>query len=137
MDDKNDISMPHGIQQNIKMELLGMIHHGESPFKIIGHMAKYLEGMSGEAGYAQIIEDNLRSIYGIALGEPYLLDAELHDVIERGKKLKAAYENDANSAEVKKRIEFALIRHRKRAEQLKILIQQKKEADACIANNET
>ena len=130
MNEHPDIHVPHGIQQNIKMELLGMIHHGENPFDIICHIAQYLEEASAEGGYADIVKDNLRSIYGVALGEPRLLEAELHDVNERGKKLKAAFESETESAEVKKRIEFALIRHRKRAEQLRILIQQAKETAA-------
>lgn len=127
MNEHPDIHVPHGIQQNIKMELLGMIHNGEDPFDIICHIAQYLEEASAEGGYAEIVKDNLRSIYGIALSEPRLLEAELHDVIARGKKLKAAFESDSESAEVKKRIEFALIRHRQRAEQLQLLLQQANE----------
>lgn len=127
MTDKTDITVPHGIEQNIKMDLLGMIHNGSNPFDIILHVARYLEDASAEGGYAKIVEDNIRSVYGIGLGEPKLLADELHDVIERGKKLKAAYESQVESEEIKKRIEFALISHRKRAEQLQLLIQKAQE----------
>ncbi len=126
MDQQENITAPHGVQQNIKMDLLGMIHDGEDPFSIIYHLAKYLEEASAEAGYADIVKENLRSIYGIALGNKKLLEDELAEVIERGKKLKDAFERKDESDEVKKRIEFALIRHRKRAEQLQLLLKEEK-----------
>lgn len=37
------IMQPHGREQQIKMEILDMIHSGENPFDIIYHMAKWLE----------------------------------------------------------------------------------------------
>ena len=126
MNEPTDINLPHGLQQNIKMELLGLIHSGENPFHIICRLAEYLEEVSAEPGYAKIVKDNIRSIYGIGLGETPLLEDELQDVVSRGGKLKAAYEQETESAEVKKRIEFALISHRKRAEQLQHLLTQAK-----------
>lgn len=122
MDDEVDVSVPHGVQQNIKMEILGMIHSAEDPFNIICHVAQYLEKASAEEGYADIIRDNLRSVYGLALGNKKLLTDELHDVIERGKRIKEAYDTGDFTEEEKKRIEFALILHRKNAERLKELI---------------
>jgi len=126
MSEDIDVSIPHGIQQDIKIELMGMIHNCEDPFQIIIYIAEYLERTSAEGGYAQIVKDNIRSIYGIGLGEPKLLENELHDIIERGKKLKQVYESDIESEEVKKRIEFAIIAHRKRAEQLQLMIRSEK-----------
>ena len=38
-DEKTDVNRPHGVQQSIKMELLGMIHSAENPFDIIIHIA--------------------------------------------------------------------------------------------------
>ena len=122
MDDEVDVSVPPGVQQNIKMEILGMIHSAEDPFNIICHVAQYLEKASAEEGYADIIRDNLRSVYGLALGNKKLLTDELHDVIERGKRIKEAYDTGDFTEEEKKRIEFALILHRKNAERLKELI---------------
>ena len=122
MNEEIDVSVPHGVQQNIKMELLGMIHSAEDPFEIIYHVAKYLEEASAEAGYADIIRDNLRSVYGLALGNKKLLTDELQDVIARGKRIKNAYDTGDFTDEEKKRIEFALILHRKNAERLKTLI---------------
>ena len=122
MAEEADISAPHGVQQNIKMDLLGMIHSAENPFDIIYEVAKYLEKASAEDGYADIIRDNIRSVYGLALGEKKLLQDELNDVIARGKRIKASYDTGDFTEEEKKRIEFALILHRKNAERLQEMI---------------
>lgn len=122
MAEEEDIGAPHGVQQNIKMDLLGMIHSAENPFDIIYEVAKYLEKASSEDGYADIIRDNIRSVYGLALGEKKLLQDELNDVIARGKRIKASYDTGDFTEEEKKRIEFALILHRKNAERLQEMI---------------
>ncbi len=122
MAEEADISAPHGVQQNIKMDLLGMIHSAENPFDIIYEVAQYLEKASAEDGYADIIRDNIRSVYGLALGEKKLLQDELNDVIARGKRIKASYDTGDFTEEEKKRIEFALILHRKNAERLQEMI---------------
>ena len=83
MSTENDVSKPHGLQQNIKMELMGMIHSAENPFDIICHIADYLEEVSAEDGYANHVRENLRAVYGLALGERKLLTDELADVIAR------------------------------------------------------
>ena len=122
MAEEEDIGAPHGVQQNIKMDLLGMIHSAENPFDIIYEVAKYQEKASAEDGYADIIRDNIRSVYGLALGEKKLLQDELNDVIARGKRIKASYDTGDFTEEEKKRIEFALILHRKNAERLQEMI---------------
>ena len=122
MSTETDVSRPHGLQQNIKMELMGMIHSAENPFDIIYEVAQYLEKASAEDGYADIIRDNIRSVYGLALGEKKLLQDELNDVIARGKRIKASYDTGDFTEEEKKRIEFALILHRKNAERLQEMI---------------
>ena len=124
MDQQENITAPHGVQQNIKMDLLGMIHNGEDPFAIIYRLAKYFEEASAEAGYADIVKENLRSIYGVALGNKKLLADELEEVLAREEKLKSAFARKDESDEVKKRIEFALIRHQKRADQLRLLLKE-------------
>lgn len=88
MAEKNNNAVPHGAEQNIKMELLGMIHSGESPYLIIDHVARYLEAVSDEPGYADHVRENLRSVYGCALLQKRLLTDELKDVAARLKKLK-------------------------------------------------
>ncbi|MBQ2009361.1 MAG: hypothetical protein II259_02080, partial [Selenomonadaceae bacterium] len=71
------IETPHGVQESIKMDLLEMIQEGTEPFEIIYAVARYLEAASAERGYAQHIIDNIRTIYGTALGEQKPLADEI------------------------------------------------------------
>ena len=124
MKENVDITVPHGVQQNIKMDILGMIHSAANPFDIIYHVARYLEEASAEDGYAENVRENMRAVYGLAMKDKKLLTDELHDVIERGKRIKEAFDTGDFTDEEKKRIEFAVVLHRKNAERLKELIHQ-------------
>ena len=66
-EDAELIRQPHGREQQVKMEIVSMIHGGESPYDIIHHVAQWLEKSSGEPGYAQYVEDTMRAVYGCAL----------------------------------------------------------------------
>ena len=61
------IAQPHGKEQQVKMEIVSMIHGGESPYDIIYHVAQWLERVSAEPGYAAYVEDAMRAVYGLAL----------------------------------------------------------------------
>lgn len=120
---KNNAALPHGVEQNIKMELLGMIHSGESPYLIIDHVARYLEAVSDEPGYADHVRENLRSVYGCALLQKRLLTDELQDVEARLEKIQAAQASDDFTEEEKTRIGFAVNLHQKNIQRLKGLIE--------------
>ncbi len=128
MEDKDAISRPHGREQQMKMEILNMIHGGEDPFDIICHVAKRLEQDSGEPGYAKYVEEQLRAVYGFALQHKKLLRDELRDVEERLKVIEKRQNIGDFTEEELTRIGFAIDRHKKNIERLKILIQ-KAEAD--------
>ncbi len=128
MEDKDAISRPHGREQQMKMEILNMIHGGENPFDIICHVAKRLEQDSGEPGYAKYVEEQLRAVYGFALQHKKLLRDELRDVEERLKVIEERQSIGDFTEEELTRIGFAIDRHKKNIERLKILIQ-KAEAD--------
>lgn len=117
---------PHGEQQSIKMEILDMIHSGESPFDILYHVAKYLEDVSGEPGYAKYVEDQIRSIYGCALQHEKPLQNELAEVEARLKRIEASYENPVFTEEEHIRIGFAIEKHKKNIERLRTLIYEAK-----------
>ena len=127
------ITQPHGVEQQAKMEIVNMIHSGESPFDIIYHMAKRLEKSSGEPGYAQYVEDQIRAVYGFALEHVKPMQDELRDVEERLERIKKSYENPEFTEEEHIRIGFAIERHKKNIERLKIMIQ-KAEADHADMN---
>lgn len=118
-----DVSVPHGVEQNIKMELLAMIHSGESPYLIIDHVARYLEEASAEPGYANHIRENMRAVYGCALLQKKLLTDELSDVEARLKKIEKAQTEGDFTDEEKTRISFAIGLHQKNIQRLKGLIE--------------
>ncbi len=120
---KSNNAVPHGVEQDIKMELLGMIHSGESPYLIIDHVARYLEAVSDERGYADHVRENLRSVYGCALLQKRLLTDELKDVEARLKKIEEAQAKDDFTEEEKIRIGFAITLHQKNIQRLKGLIE--------------
>jgi len=129
---EQDITKPHGVEQNIKLELLQMIHDAASPFDIIYHLAKYLEATSTEAGYSQHVLENMRAIYGLALHDKKLLQDELNDTEARLKKLESAEQNEEFTLEERKRIGFAVVLHRKTIARLQELIARGEDVDTVM-----
>ena len=107
------VTMPHGKEQLIKMEIVGMIHGGESPYDVIYHMARWLEKQSGEAGYADYVDEQIRAVYGFALQNVKPMEDELRDVKARLLRIQEAYNNPDFSEEEHIRIGFAVDRHKK------------------------
>ena len=110
---------PHGREQQVKMEIVSMIHGGEPPYDVIYHVAQWLEKASGEPGYAQYVLDAMRAVYGCALQHVRPMEDELHDVEARLVRIRAAYENPVFTEEEKKRIRFAIDLHVKNIARLK------------------
>ena len=113
------IRQPHGKEQQIKMEIVSMIHGGESPYDVIYHVAQWLEKASGEPGYAQYVLDAMRAVYGCALQHVRPMEDELRDVEARLVRIRAAYEDPVFTEEEKKRIRFAIDLHVKNIARLK------------------
>ena len=111
--------LPHGGQQQVKMEIAGMIHGGESPYDIIYHVAQGLEHTSGEPGYAAYIEEQMRAVYGLALMHVRPMEDELRDVEARLVRISEAYQKPEFTEEEKKRIRFAIDLHVKNIARLK------------------
>lgn len=120
------ITMPHGIEQQVKMEIVNMIHSGETPYDIIYHVAKRLEAASGEPGYASYVEEQIRAVYGFALEHVKPMERELADVKARLERIKRAYENPEFTEEEHIRIGFAIDRHKKNIARLEEMIQRAK-----------
>ena len=121
---EQDVTKPHGKEQNIKMEIMGMIHSARNPFDIIYHVAQFLEKTSTEAGYADHVRENMRAVYGLALHDKKLLEDELEDVKARLVRIEAAAQDEHFSPEELKRIEFAVVLHRKNIAHIQDLIRQ-------------
>ena len=131
MADEDLVRQAHGKEQQVKMEIVSMIHGGESPYDIIYHVAKWLERVSAEPGYAQYVEDAMRAVYGCALAHVRPMEDELHDVEERLARIRIAYRKPEFTEEEKKRIRFAIDLHEKNIVRLKECIARAK------ANGET
>ena len=114
-----DVTRPHGREQSIKMDIMGMIHSAENPFDIIYHVAKYLEKESAEDGYAAQVRANMRAVYGLALLDEKLMRDELGDVEERLGRIRQAYDTGDFTEEEKKRIKYAITLHETNIQRLK------------------
>lgn len=116
------VLQPHGQEQQVKMEILDMIHGGKDPFAIIYHVAKWLEKVSDEPGYAQYVEDQIKAVYGLALQHVRPMQEELAEVEARLERIKKAYASDDFTEEEHLRIGFAIEHHEKDIARLKRLI---------------
>ena len=125
-DGQNPIAQAHGREQQVKMEIVSMIHSGESPYDVIHHVAQWLEKASGEPGYAQYVEDAMRAVYGCALMHVRPMEDELRDVEDRLARIRIAYEKPEFTEEEKKRIRFAIDLHEKNIVRLKECIMRAK-----------
>ena len=92
----DNINSAHGKEQNIKMNLL-----------------KWLN----EPGYADIILNDIRTVYGIGLNEKTVLSDELLEVRTRLAKLEEAFKQ-ATSDEVQSHLKFAIEHHKKKIQEL-------------------
>lgn len=124
--DESLVTMPHGREQLIKMEIVRMIHSGESPYDVIFHVAKWLEESSGERGYAAYVEEQIRSVYGLALRHVRPMEDELKDVKARLLRIEEAYQSKDFTEEEHIRIGFAVDRHKKNIARLEEMIQRAK-----------
>ena len=118
-EEQNPTAQAHGREQQVKMEIVSMIHGGESPYDVIHHVAQWLEQVSGEPGYAQYVEDAMRAVYGCALQHVRPMEDELRDVEERLGRIRIAYGSPEFTEEEKKRIRFAIDLHEKNIARLK------------------
>lgn len=109
--------------ENIKMKILGMINGADNPYDIIYEIAKELESVTHEDGYAYEVRQGLRTVYGLAMHDKKLLADELADVEERLKRIEKSHEKGDFTEEERTRIEFAIVLHKKNIERLKGLIQ--------------
>ena len=120
-DDK--IKSDHGKQQNIKIELLKWLNEGKNSYEIIYEIAKYLEDVSSEPGYADIVLKDIRSVYGIGLNEPSILSNELLEIRNRLAKLETALKS-ADNEEIQNHLKFAIEHHKKKIQELEHKLEQ-------------
>lgn len=107
--------------QNIRIKLADMVNAGKNPFEIILELANFLGEISGEQTYSQNISEQISAVYGLALHEKFVLEKELAEVSARLEKIEAAQKNPDFTEEERKRMGYALERHKAEIERLKNL----------------
>lgn len=107
-----------GAAQEIRTTLTDSINAGKPPLEIILELAKAVGELSGEDSYYRTTREQIFSVYGLALGDKFILEDELAEVKTRLEKISAAYENPEFTEEEHIRIGYALERHKKEIERL-------------------
>lgn len=110
-----------GAAQELRTNLTNSILAGKDPLKIILELAEAFGEISGEDTYYEITREQILSIYGLALGNKFILDDEIAEVRARLEKISAAYENPAFTEEEHIRIGYALDAHKREIERLEKL----------------
>ncbi|MBR3745549.1 MAG: hypothetical protein IKN27_01145 [Selenomonadaceae bacterium] len=107
-----------GAAQELRTKLSESVNAGKNPLEIILELAKLVGDMSGEETFYETIREQILSIYGLALGDKFILDDEIAAVKARLEKISAAYENPAFTEEEHIRIGYALESHKLEIERL-------------------
>ena len=110
-----------GAAQELRIKLSESVNAGKPPLEIILELAKLVGELSGEDSYYETIREQILSVYGLALGDKFILDDELAQVKTRLEKISAAYENPAFTEEEHIRIGYALEAHKKEIARLESL----------------
>ena len=111
----------YGAAQELRTKLTESINEGKPPLAIVLELARAVGELSGEDSYYETTREQILSVYGLALGDKFILDDELAEVRARLEKICAAYENPEFTEEEHIRIGYALEAHKKEIERLEHL----------------
>lgn len=111
----------YGAAQELRTTLTDLINAGKPPLAIVLELAKAVGELSGEDSYYDTTREQILSIYGLALGDKFILDDELAEVRARLEKICAAYESPDFTEEEHIRIGYALEAHKREIERLERL----------------
>lgn len=103
----------YGAAQELRTKLTEEINAGKPPLEIVLEVAKIVGEISGEDSYYRTTREQIFSVYGLALGDKFILDDELAEVRTRLEKISAAYKNPEFTEEEHIRIGYALEAHKK------------------------
>ena len=101
-----------GAAQELRTQLTDSINAGKPPLEIVLQLAKAVGELSGEDSYYRTTREQILSVYGLALGDKFILDDELAAVKARLEKIAAAYDNPEFTEEEHIRIGYALESHK-------------------------
>ena len=110
-----------GAAQILRTTLTDSINAGKPPLQIVLELAQAVGELTGEDSYYDTTRERILSIYGLALGDKFILDDELAEVRARLEKISAAYDNPAFTEEEHIRIGYALEAHKQEIARLESL----------------
>ena len=110
-----------GAVENLREKLNDSITLCKDPLEIILEMAEIIGELSGEKNFYRNLQENISTTYGKIFKNKIALDKEIEIVSERLKKIEAAVQNPEFDDDEKRRIIFALERHKKEIERLQSL----------------
>ena len=110
-----------GAVENLREKLNDSITLCKDPLEIILEMAEIIGELSGEKNFYRNLQENISTTYGKIFKNKIALDKEIEIVSERLKKIEAAAQNEEFDDDEKRRIIFALERHKKEIERLQSL----------------
>lgn len=110
-----------GAAQELRTRLNESLNQAKNPLEIILELAELLGEMTGDETFHETVREQILSIYGLALGDKFILDDEIAAVKARLEKISAAYENPAFTDEEHTRIGYALESHKSEIERLERL----------------
>lgn len=107
-----------GAAQGLRTQLTDSINAGKPPLQIVLELARALGELSGEDSYYDTTREQILSVYGLALGDKFILEEELAEVRARLEKISEAQQNPAFTEEEHIRMGYALERHKQEIERL-------------------
>ena len=109
----------YGAAQEIKIKIMDMINAGKNSTEILLEVSKMLGEISGEETFYREVHEQLLAVQGFALEEKFILEKELEAITTRLKKIEAAEKNPDFTEEERKRMNYAIERHKAEIERLK------------------
>ena len=101
----------------LRSDIIRGIQQGEDPRPLLMIACECIALQTGDSTFFNQAEENIRSIYGYALGNPYPLQQELSDTRERLDRIIQA-EAQAEEGAQKRRLQGAIREHRKKIQQI-------------------
>ena len=110
-----------GAVELLREKLNSSISLCKDPLEIILEVAEIVGEVSGEKNFYRNIQEQISANYGFVLKNNFAIDKEIEIVSERMQKIEAASQNTEFDDDERRRMIFALERHKKEIERLESL----------------
>ena len=111
----------YGAVERLREKLNDSVTLCKDPLEIVLETAELIGEISGEKNFYRNIQEKISATYGKIFQNKIALDKEIEIVTERLKKIEAAAQSEDFDDDEKRRIIFALERHKKEIERLQNL----------------